>query len=383
MPATVLFVNTPVYIGGAEISLLALMRHLDRQRFAPMLLTSGDGALAAAARSYGIESLTQTFLWPSRRYPWRYPSSVWDLIKTVRRHNVKLIHTNCARSLPYVRQACSVLHLPYVSHVRDFLRDWFGVKSVRALNGAKFVIANSQAIATACVNAGIENSHIRVIYNPIQLEPFAEARQFDSGAIRQELGLPDKAYVIGIVGQIQEIKGHMEFVEAASIVAAVLPQAHFVVIGDAFTPELQTFKKRLLQKIEDYQLTERIHLSGYRKDVARVMQALDVLTVPSWNEPFGRVVVEGQAAGCPVIATDQGGIPELIQNGTNGILVPAKNGTHLAEAIIKLSSDTKLQESIRLAGLGNSQRYSVQQHVDQIEAIYDSALNNQARMANQ
>lgn len=374
MRVSVLYVDTPAFTGGAEISLLTLMRHLDPARYVPLLVTGGEGQLAQTAREHGIETFIQDFPWFRKRYPWRYPASITRLAMTMRRHKVALVHTNCDHSPRYVLRACQLARLPYVAHVRDFVRTWFEPHNLRALNRAAVVLANSQAVASACAEAGIEPARIRTVYNPIDLAPFQQLVDADRQPLRSSLGLPADAFVVGIVGQIQPIKGHIDFVSAAAQVVASVPQAHFVVAGDAMIARMQAFKEQLQQAITDNGLSDRFHFLGFRNDLPVVMRSLDVLVAPSWSESFGRVVVEGQSAGCPVVGTNVGGIPEIIQDGVNGLLAPPHDPTSLAAAIVRLGTDATLRAELRAAGLRSAQRFNIQRHVEQMQSIYDEVV---------
>jgi glycosyltransferase involved in cell wall biosynthesis len=367
----VLYVNTPTYTGGAEISLLTLMHALDRERYRPLLVTSGEGQLAEEARRYGIPIAIQEFPWFRKRYPWRYPASILRLAFTLRRSRAALVHTNCDHCLRYVMRACQLCRLPYVSHVRDFVRAWFQPANLLALNRASAVVANSQAVATACIEAGVAPARVRVIYNPVDVALYQQAGDIDRRQIRIAFGLPADAFIVGIVGQIQASKGHGELLEAAPQVFAAIPNAHFAVVGEAFTAETRAFKDQLLRSATEGDFADRVHFLGFRRDVPTVMHALDVLAVPSWSESFGRVVVEGLAAGCPVISTNAGGIPEIISDGVTGLLITPQDPHVLAEAILRLATNPSLREQFRRIGPSRAQDFGVEQHVHQMQALYD------------
>jgi glycosyltransferase involved in cell wall biosynthesis len=372
MSVRVLYTNTPTYIGGAEISLLTLMRHLDPQRYTPLLMTSGAGQLTEDALKYEIKTVVQGFPWFRKRYPWRYPASIIQMMNTIHQERVSLVHTNCDCSLRYAMHACQWSRIPYVSHVRDFVRTWFQPANVAALNRASAVIANSKAVAEACIHAGVESFRLNVIYNPVDVTLYQQAGDINPDELRRDLGLPDDAFVVGIVGQFHVVKGHSELVQAAPRILRAIPHAHFAVVGEAFTPDSKTVKEQLEHSIADADLTRYFHFLGYRHDLSRVMRSFDVLAVPSWTEPFGRVVVEGLAAGCSVVGTDVGGIPEIIEDGFNGLLIPPKDPDRLAEAIIGLAQNSTTRRRLAEAGLRSAQRFDVGQHVIQIQALYDT-----------
>jgi glycosyltransferase involved in cell wall biosynthesis len=373
----VLFVSTPAYIGGAEVSLLALMEHLDATRYQPALVTGGPGPLLDEARAAGIPCAVQEFAWSSRRRPWRYPASVVSLGQRIRRGRFDVIHTNCDRSLRSVMWASLLSRTPYVSHVRDFSRTWFEARNVSALNRAARVVANSEATMRACIDAGVKQRLIVTLYNPIDLRAFkgvpAEAR----GQVRAELGIPSDALVVGFVGQIQRIKGCIEFVSAACEVAGQGPNTHYLLVGAAPPgDEAARFALELEQQVRASAWPERFHFAGYRADIPRVMRAIDILAVPSWNEPFGRVAVEGMAARCAVVGTNAGGLPEIVTDGRDGLLVPPNDVVALATAFARLRADQELRRRLANEGERSAERFSIEQHVDAAQGLYDRVLSD-------
>jgi glycosyltransferase involved in cell wall biosynthesis len=374
MTSKILYINTPTFLGGAEISLLTLMSHLDRQRYVSVLLTKGEGGLTERARRDGTMVLRQTFEWPRWRKPWKFPGSVLQIIRTMRSQSVSVVHTNCDYSLRYASLACRVTGVPFVAHVRDFMRAWFEAPHLDALKQAHRVVANSQATARACREAGIEPDKIRMIYNPVDVDFFQQPVPDAAAQLRANLGIAAEELIVGIVGQIAPIKGHEDFITAAYQLLDRYPSAHFVICGAAYTPQVQEFEDYLRQLIVQSGSSDRFHFIGFRDDVPAVLQALDVLVVPSWTESFGRVVVEGLAAGCPIVATCAGGIPEIIEDGVTGLLVPPKEPDMLADAILRLANDSSLRDQFRINGRSRAQDFGIQQHVDQVQALYDELL---------
>jgi len=351
------------------------MTYLDRERYSPCLVTR-PGDLEDHARRHEIPVYFNDFPWFSRRRPWLYANSIRQLMRVMRRENVKLVHTNCPHALPYVMLACRLLRTPYVSHIHDFRYAWFEASRLRALNRAEAVIPVSRAVAGTFAEAGVSESRMRVIYNPFDLGLYERAPQESGRDPRTSIGLPEDSFAVGIVGQILDMKGHEDLVLASPDVVSKVPDAHFVVVGEAFTPETKAFKSKLDRLIGQFGLTDRFHFTGFRSDVPEVMKWLDVLVVPSWREPFGRVVVEGMAAGCPVIGTRAGGIPEIIEHMKDGLLVPPKDVRMLGETIVQVARDAQLRERLRRAGPESAKRFSTEQHVDHIQALYDSVLGS-------
>jgi glycosyltransferase involved in cell wall biosynthesis len=242
------------------------------------------------------------------------------------------------------------------------------------LKAARSVIANSNAIADKCRSAGIPSQRVVTIYNPIDLDIFSNALSSDSASFRQEIGCAASTPLIGIVGQIQEIKGHREFIEAALNVASHEPTAHFAIIGEANGPVDQMFSAEMQAIASNSVHADHIHFTGFRTDVSAVIKALDILVVPSWMEPFGRSVVEGMAAGCAVIGTRAGGIPEIITDGEDGLLIPPRDASALFTAMQHLLHDENLRRSLGRQGKKSASRFSINSHVQKVQALYSSTL---------
>lgn len=370
-----LYVNTPGRLGGAEISLLILMSHLHQARYRPHLLTRREGVLAVKTREQDIPVTIQDFPWFSKRRFWEYPLSIFELTRTIEHQDIELVHTNCDHSLRYVMRACGLMGVPYVSHVRDFVRSWFQPDKVEALMRAERVIANSEAVVQACLGAGVERARVRVIYNPIETDAFQKVSRSTAAALREELGIPVQALVVGIVGQIQAMKGHQTFVDAALQFLGEEPDARFLVVGEPHGGANEHFLSRLKDAVKAAGQTETFCFTGFRDDIPAVMHAIDVLTVPSWNEPFGRVAVEGMAAGCAVVAADTGGLPEIVTDGLDGLLVPPKDVDALASALTRLARDSALRRRLSEGGHTSAERFAAAKHVQRVEAVYDAVLS--------
>lgn len=221
----------------------------------------------------------------------------------------------------------------------------------RAAGQVDAVAAVSHAVARfwSLAQPDWDLSSIFVIHNGVAVPAQAGPR----GALREELGLPSEAKVIGTVARMDWEKGHQHLIESIPLILGRLPDVHLVLAGDGpYLPEL----RRLAAVLG---LTERVHFLGWREDVATVMRGMDVFvhaTLPEtmphhsaggtrWGappspdlagEPFGRAVIEAGAVGVPVVATDAGGHRECVVHGQTGLLVPVGDPAALAESAVQL-----------------------------------------------
>ncbi|MCD4655739.1 glycosyltransferase family 4 protein [bacterium] len=213
------------------------------------------------------------------------------------------------------------------------------------------------------------NSRIRVIYNGVDYHRFRDA---DGSAFRHELKLKPNQFLFGIVGPVSQHKGVEEFIRAARQVINTHPDAIFVVVGPdrprAFLDEM----KSLVASLE---LVNSVIFTGFRKDVPEIMSALDILITPSRVEAFGRVLLEAMSAGTPVIASQVGGIPEIISEKNIGILVPPESPDKLSTAILSIMSDQDRRDKIiKIAQNHIKNNFTIEKHTQQIEEVYEHFL---------
>ena len=317
-PLRVLYVNHEVELGGAERSLLELLTGLDRARVSPELACSGSGPLAREADRLGVpvHDVAMRFRGKLRKAVglWRAAARLGELI---RERSIDLVHCNALIAGYAGLRAARVNGVPAIWHVRDI---GYPAAARWACRRASGVIANSQATARALGFPGAI-----VIHNGVDGRFFAQG---DSRAeVRRELGCPDDEALVGTVGRLDPWKGHRVLLAAAEILQG-RPRTTFAIVGDVLFDGARArhgaYRAELEREAERLGLTERVHFLGQREDVPRLLGALDVLVHPSLEpEPFGRSVAEAQAVGVPAVASDLGGLPEIVTDGVNGFLVPS------------------------------------------------------------
>lgn len=369
-PHSILYVNSVPNIGGAEASLIELVTHLDRRRYNPILLTMEAGPLADAFHQIDVPVFYLSFPFFSRKRPWIYWWEIASIVRLIRRHQIKLIHVNCDRAVPHAVLAGKLARVPVVCYIHDMDRAWYLPRYVRYLNRCEQIIADSEATAKHCLDAGMNPERMRTIYECFEMDRYLAAGSDERGRIRAGWSLDDSHLAIGLIGQILRHKGHEDFLRAASLISEKHPEACFFIIGDdrmSDDPDFLPFLKRLTH---DLGLSEVVTFTGRLTDIPAVMAALDIVVVPSWAEPFGRVVVEALATSRAVVATSAGGIPEIIESGQNGILVPPRGPEQLAEAIATLCANQELRMELAQRGPDSVRRFDVHEHARQFYSLY-------------
>jgi glycosyltransferase involved in cell wall biosynthesis len=237
------------------------------------------------------------------------------------------------------------------------------------------------------------NGKIQVLHNAIILDRYR--RDGAAGArFRAQHSLPADAPLLAVVAQLTPWKGQMDALEAFARVRRAHPRAHLAIAGAAkFTGkhrryDTTAFRDALVARAGQPDLRGYVHFvgdiaddfSGDVADVAAVYAAADLLVVPSWAEPFGRVVIEALAAECPVVATAAGGIPEILTHGEDGWLVPPRDPEALAEGIATLLADPALRMRLARAGLHTvRRRFALSDYAEKLGSIQDAVLARAGR----
>ena len=229
------------------------------------------------------------------------------------------------------------------------------------------LIAVSDAIVEKLVAEGRDTTAISRVYNGVDLERFDEATGGE--AIRAELDIPADAPLAVVVGRLEPEKGHPTLIEAWPVVHHHFPSAHLLVVGEG--SERDRLEGLAAAHLRAEICCASVHFLGRREDVPQILAAANVVVMPSYREAQGLAIVEALAANRPVIASNVGGIPEMIRSGENGMLVPSQDPSALASAIGLLFRDRAL--ATRLAHAGHAlvhEKFCVDDMLRDIEAIY-------------
>jgi glycosyltransferase involved in cell wall biosynthesis len=227
------------------------------------------------------------------------------------------------------------------------------------------LIAVSEEVKRELVRYRVATAEkIVVIPLGVDLEPFL-AGAGQRGKLRRELGLTDSEPLVGIVGRIFPIKNHRLFFEAAARVAAELDGARFLVVGDGILrPAMEDYARAL-------GIARHVQFVGWRRDLPIIYPDLDVLVVSSNNEGTPVSAIEAMAAGCPVVATRVGGLPDLIADGETGCLVPPRDPSALAAGILRLLRDRDAARSMgKAAQAAVAERFAVERLCRDVEGLY-------------
>jgi glycosyltransferase involved in cell wall biosynthesis len=384
--ARILFVDHCALMSGGEIALLNLVRTLDRLRFEPIVVLCSDGPLVAALRQAQVEthilrledSIVQARkdalaigslsnfgrLVEGARY-------VMSLAAFVRENRIDLVHTNSLKADILGGAAARLAGRRLIWHVRDRIADDYlppgVVTCFRALCRLvpDVVITNSRATMQTIRDDRPEgDDHYSVVHDGVQTA-------FNTPRPGRSPSVP----VIGLLGRISPWKGQDVFIRAAATVLRHFPAARFRIIGKVMFDETD-YENQLHALVEELGIRSSVDFVGFRSDVSAALSELDLLVHASTvGEPFGQVIVEAMTAGLPVIATEGGGVPEIVLHGETGLLVPMKEVDAMASAMIHILSDpVAAREMGRKGQLRASEVFSIEKTARAVEAIYDRLL---------
>ncbi len=381
MSARVLFVDHSGEMGGAELFLLDVVRHWS-DPFKVLLFSDGPFRVRLSNLSIPLQVLDQGGRMAQFRRGGGLAAALkggGGLLRMVGRvarlateHDV--VYANSQKAFVVGALAAFLARRPCIWHLHDILsREHFSSTAIRVVvqlanRLASRVVANSHATAEAFVAAGGRRSKVTVVYNGFELS--ADRCTADERArIRAEVGCGG-APLIGVFSRLAPWKGQHVVIDAL----ARLPDAHVLLVGSALFGEDQ-YEAGLRERVAAAGLESRVHFLGFRTDVARLMQCVDIVVHSSTApEPFGRVVVEGMLAGRPVIATAGGGVSEIIQNDSTGLLVEPGDAQALSIAIARLVADPELAQGLATAGEQSARaRFDVTTVVAAIRAIVQDA----------
>jgi glycosyltransferase involved in cell wall biosynthesis len=236
------------------------------------------------------------------------------------------------------------------------------------------VIAVSRAIVRKIEDEGRVGAPISLIYNGVDLARYSE--QEVCCTLHREYSIPAGSPIVGVVARLEPEKGHPTLLDAWPAVREAVPNAHLLIVGEG------TERTALELHALGVGISRSVTFTGRRDDVPAVTAALDVAVLPSYREAQGLSILEAMALSRPVVASAVGGIPEMIEHGRTGLLVPPRDADALAASIVRLLTDHPYADTLARAGHDLVyERFCVEQMVRAVETIYDEAVADERRLA--
>jgi glycosyltransferase involved in cell wall biosynthesis len=382
-----MYANHTAAVSGAERSLLALLAALPPD--VEPLVASPRGRLSDEVERLGLATTPIADTAGSLRlHPLHTPRALAEMSaaalqvrRAAHRHRADVVHANSVRAglelaLARVAPAASIVH------VRDCLPA--GVLSTATMRTiaatATSIVANSQYTADT-VKRAVPAARVEVVHPGIDLAEFDPAR-IDRAAAREALGVAGtRRVLLGVVAQLSPWKGQDTAIEALQLLREQDLDAHLLLIGEAKFVARSTrfdndaYVSGLHRLVAQAGLEDRVSWLGERDDVPQLIRALDVLMLPSHEEPFGRALLEAMALEVPVLATSVGGPPELISEGIDGYLVPPREPAAWAQGVRRIVGGPAQGRALGRAGrLRIAEAFGAEDHAAAMLAVYESAL---------
>jgi glycosyltransferase involved in cell wall biosynthesis len=371
--------------GSAQNTMLTALGH-DRSHFESVVITGQAGRWDAQGGMTAITDNLRLLEKEGIRYHMvpslvRHLSSradltaLWSLIALLRQEQPHIVHTHTSKAGVLGRLAAWITGVPVIVHTPHghvfyghfgSIFSWVFLQIERALAWITDVlIALTAAEKAEHLERGVGwADRFAVIPSGIDIDRFKQVRK--AGKVMPEwFDCPPDAIVIGSVGWLTDIKGHRFLVDAVARLKQEHPHLHLVILGSGGQYDA------LLHQARKAGISQSVHLVGHREDVERALAGMDGFVLPSLNEGMGRALIEAMAAGLPVIASRVGGIPALIEDEKNGLLVPAGDSLALAVAVRRILSDPPWARTLgqnAMQSIGTA--YGVPAMVRAIESIY-------------
>ena len=359
--------------GGGERYLELLFERLDRARYRALLICPEPGSFVGRMKERGVETHLVHLA------PLFNPIALWRLTWLLARERVTILQTHGARANFYGRIAGRLAGVPVIiSTVHNSLKD-YEVRSFRrglytfllrlTLPLVHRIIcvsdSNRRDLIDECPAA---EARIQTVYNGV--DPSAFLLQPDRTKVREELGIVSGPVLITIA-RLTEAKGHRYLLQALPRLLETWPQLCCLFVGEG---ELHDTLQRMAM---DLGVERSCRFVGIREDIAEILAAADVVVLPSLSEGFPFVLLEALAMGCPVVASQVNGVPELIEDHKTGLLVPPRDPQALATAIREVLSDSTAASKMGAAGRAVVQeRFTVDHMVANTTAIFDAAMQD-------
>jgi glycosyltransferase involved in cell wall biosynthesis len=381
--ATIVFFHQSADLYGSDKALLALVANLNREKYCPLVILPKNGLLVDELKKAKIEYLILPITTLSRatisfdgiiRLPWALFKSVREITHALAGRKIDLVHSNTLAVLSGAVWA--YWHrIPHVWHVHEIIIKPEIVRKTYAWllsTFADYVICNSFATQNNLLKTEPKLSgKLHMVWNG--LDKNIHQNLADASIYRTKLNLRDSDILVVLVGRINRWKGQLVLVEAAKILWDWgVRNIKFAIVGN--TPDRQShFMDALQAAIDLSPAKEAFVIQGFALEISEIWNGCDIAVVPSTEpEPFGLVALEAMAAAKPVIASNHGGITEIVIHGETGLLISPGDSFALAQAVRQLVDNPALRQQFGESGRDRFHKeFTIDRYVDKIQKIYE------------
>ena len=380
----ILFIHQSAELYGSDKTLLLLLKNLDKNKFKPIVLLPFDGPLKEALENENIEVVIAPVLKLYRKL--FTPKNLIGFFKDIKaafkivnelhkKHQFTLIYSNTLAVLLGIMFAWknNIKHLWHVHEIIEkpslFKKAFVGLLTLKSNT---HIVYNSQATKVFWeLNKSIINKGV-VIWNGIEINT-PESSTSELFDIRKNLFLAQpNEIILALVGRISRWKGQMILLDAFNNLVQKNENIKLVFVG-APPPNQEKFQEDLEERITSFKLNDKVLIIPFQNEIHKIWQAIDIAVVPSTEpEPFGMVAIEAMLAHKPIVASNHGGLTEIIENNATGFLVTPNSVQDLEIALEKLIQNEVLRKEMGEKGyLRVTTAFSVEQYVDSFEKFFE------------
>lgn len=375
----VLHIHTLPIVSGSGINTFLSMHGMDKDLYDVELACAPGGRLVDLVHQHHMKvRLIRGLVQPLD--PVNDLLALYGLLRLLKKRSYHIVHTHNSKAGFVGRLAAKLAMVPVVVHTvhgfafhgqEPWLRQALFKNLERlASHWCDSMIFISQPLIDWALREGIVNQgKVRKIYSGIELKQFRPVVADQKRRIREKWGIDENEAVVGIVSKLWEGKGHETLIEAFAEIRKKKKHARLIIVGEGYLYD------KLIDIVRGLGLENAVLFTGFQMDVSEIIATFDVAVLPSFFEGMGRVLLEAMAMEKPVVASKVGGIPDIVEDGVDGVLVKPGKAHELAAAIDRILSDKNLAESLGVAGRNKiKEQFSAQHMVESIEALYRDLL---------
>ncbi len=371
----ILYLNRFAEIGGAELSLQTLADCLRGTDYRPVVVLGKDGPLRQRLEKMDIIVYVYPFDWCHSNKLISFMRTIAFLRRIIKKEGIKLIHSNQLWDNQYGAISAKIEKIPHILHVRLAPESKGSWKSFYRLSS--MAICNSEYTYNQFVNFSGFKKRVEVIYNGIDTNIFKPDSQ-KRIETRTSYGFRDDDFVMGMAGRLTEEKGQLPLLKFLLSLLRENKNYKILISGDAKTNSGTIYPEQIVAFINENDLDRKIILTGFLEDMTGFYNAIDLFLLPStWEEPFGRVLIEAMATEKPVIASRVGGVPEVVDHGMTGYLVNPDDVDGWCKCIDKLVNDGRVRNQFGETGRKKVlEKFTLEHMTSQIVSIYSEMINS-------
>ncbi len=303
----------------------------------------------------------------------------FDIWRKIKKYNPLIVHTHSSKAGLIGRSAAKLARVPIIVHSPHghVFFGYFGpfktklfiiLEKIASRITDKIVTLTNREKKDHLLFKIANEDKFSVICSGIELNLIKESNYDEKQNFKKELGIPKNSLIVGTAGRLVPVKGPEFLIKASKYIISKYPDTYFIFAGDG--PLEQDLKKKTLEM----GVSENIIFLGWSDNLAKIISIYDIFVLPSLNEGMGRVLVEAMALGKSIVASNIGGIPDLVIHEKNGFLVTPENPKELAKYIQVLLEDKNKREKMGLAGKEIAMNFSAESMIEKISSLYEELL---------